>query len=175
MVGMVKQLSEETDAAHAAAFDALAVSLFRFTRTIRSTSSLWVQLPGNLRRSGVAILRTLAEQGDCRPGHIAEMLGVGPSVISRQLVALGDQGLVVRRPDPADGRAELVSLTSTGEQRLTAMRTAYVAQMREHFTDWDDAKVDRAAALLEEISDHVAAALGREPRRTQTQDDKEHA
>ena len=32
--------------------------------------------------------------------------------------------------------------------------------MREQFTDWDSAKANEAAALLDEISDHIVPALG---------------
>ncbi|WP_067436813.1 MarR family winged helix-turn-helix transcriptional regulator [Nocardioides jensenii] len=173
---MVKQSSVGVErSAHAVAFEEFASSLFRFTRTIRSTANLWVQLPGALKRSDVTILRTLAEHGESRPGFIAESLGVGPSVISRQLVALDEQQLVVRRRDPEDGRAELIALTEAGRSRLTAMRTAYVAGMQEHFTDWDEAKVHAAAALLDEISDHIVPALGRDTgRTTHVNNDKEH-
>lgn len=161
---------------HAVAFEEFATSLFRFTRTIRSTSNLWVHLPGALKRSDVTILRMLSEHGESRPGSIAEALCVGPSVISRQLVALDEQELVVRRRDPEDGRAELIDLTDAGRERLTAMREAYVVGMQEHFTDWDEAKVYAAAAILEELSDHIAPALGRDNTRPTSQmNDKEPA
>ncbi|KRF14002.1 hypothetical protein ASG90_14485 [Nocardioides sp. Soil797] len=174
---MVNQSSTRDDkSAHTVAFEEFAGSLFRFTRTIRSTSGLWVQLPGELKRSDVTILRTLSEHGECRPGFIAEALGVGPSVISRQLVTLDEQALVVRRRDPEDGRAELIALTPTGRERLDTMRRAYVSGMQEHFADWDEAKVYEAAAILEEISDHIAPALGRDGSRTTNQiNEKEHA
>lgn len=153
------------------AFEEFAGGLFRLTRTLRSTSHLWVQMPGNLKRTDVTILRILDEKGDVRPGCIAEQLGVGPSVVSRQLVSLTEEGLVVRRPDPHDGRAELVSLTESGRSRLSAVREIFVAGMREQFTDWDDTKVLEAAALLEEISDHLAPVLGgREPLNHTTDD-----
>ncbi|MDN5892570.1 MAG: MarR family transcriptional regulator [Nocardioides sp.] len=151
---MVKQVASSD------AFEEFAVSLFRFNRMVRSTGHLWVQLPGNLKRSDITILRTLKEYGDSRPGCIAEHLGIGASVISRQLVSLTEEGLVVRRKDPDDGRAELIRLTDSGDSRLRAIREAYVAGMRSQFTDWDTAKVSRAAALLDEVSDHIAPALG---------------
>lgn len=172
MVDMVNQSSTPgAQAAHTVAFEEFAVSLFRFTRTIRSTSTLWGQLPGGLKRSDITILRTLAEHGECRGGFIADQLGVGASVISRQLVALDEQELVVRRRDPEDGRAELIALTETGRRRLDTMRAAYVAGMQEHFTDWDEAKVRQAAAILEEISDHIAPALGRTTDLMNTKED----
>lgn len=149
---MVNQSSEE--------FEVFATSLFRLTRSLRTTAHLWVQLPGGLKRTDVTILKVLHDQGDARPGLIAERLGVGASVISRQLVSLVSDGLVERRKDPADGRAELIRLTPEGRDRLAALREAYVRGMREHFTDWDGETARRAAELLDEISDHIVPALG---------------
>ena len=142
------------------AFDHFSSSLFRLTRTLRATSHLWVQLPGNLKRTDVTILKVMEAHGACRPGFIADELKVGPSVISRQLVSLLADGLVVRRKDPQDGRAELISLSDSGKRRLEVLRAAYVRGMSEQFTDWDHDKVLDSAALLDEISDHIAAALG---------------
>ncbi|KQZ75009.1 MarR family winged helix-turn-helix transcriptional regulator [Nocardioides sp. Root151] len=139
------------------AFDVFSHSLFRLPRALRTTGHLWVQLPGNLKRADVTLLKVLADHGDCRPGFIAEQINVGPSVISRQLASLDADGLVVRRPDPDDGRAELISLTAAGAERLTALRAAYVSTLRAQFTDWDEVKVLRAARLLDEISDRIAS------------------
>lgn len=141
-------------------FELFATSLFRLTRSLRTTAHLWVQLPGGLKRTDVTILKVLHDHGDARPGFIAEQLGVGASVISRQLVSLSADGLVERRKDPADGRAELISLTPEGRGRLAALRKAYVSGMREQFTDWDAETTTRAAELLDEISDHIVPALG---------------
>lgn len=142
------------------AFEAFSTSLFRLTRSLRATSHLWVQLPGNLKRTDITILTVLSDNGDCRPGFIADRLNVGASVISRQLVSLVAEGLVIRRKDPQDGRAELISLSPGGRERLTTLRAAYVRGMREQFTDWDAAKAHEAAALLDEISNHIIPALG---------------
>lgn len=142
------------------AFEAFSSSLFRLTRSLRSTSHLWVQLPGGLKRTDITILTVLSDHGDCRPGFVADRLGVGASVVSRQLVSLVADGLVVRRKDPGDGRAELISLSEQGQARLDALRAAYSRGMREQFTDWDSARAREAAALLDEISDHIVPALG---------------
>lgn len=149
---MVKHVDDD-------AFEVFSASLFRLTRSLRSTSHLWVQLPGNLKRTDITILTVLSDHGDCRPGFIADQLHVGASVVSRQLVTLSADGLVVRRKDPIDGRAELISLSAHGQERLGALRTAYVKALREQFTDWDADQATGAAALLHEISDHIVEAL----------------
>ncbi|KRE43615.1 MarR family winged helix-turn-helix transcriptional regulator [Knoellia sp. Soil729] len=151
---MVKQPGEGD------AFEEFSSSLFRLTRSLRSTSHLWVQLPGGLKRTDIGILTVLADHGQCRPGFIADRLNVGASVISRQLVSLVADGMVVRDKDPQDGRAEQISLAPEGRLRLHALRAAYIRGLREQFTDWDETKARDAAALLHEISDHIIPALG---------------
>ena len=154
MVDMVKQSPGGDE------FELFASSLFRLTRSLRAASHLWIQLPGGLSPTDVTLLKVLEDHGDARSGFIAERLHVGPSVISRQLVSLTAGGLVERRRDPADGRAELVSLTEEGRARLASLRQAYVERMREHFTDWNPATATAAARTLDEITDHIIPALG---------------
>src|SRR3546814_17106358 len=128
------------------AFDEFAAILFRLTRTLRSTQWLWVQLPGGLKRSDVTSLKLINELGECRPGTIADRLGVGPSVISRQLTNLDDEQLISRRRDPEDGRAELIVMNELGGERLAAMRAAYVLGLQAHFPDLTDQRARTAAA-----------------------------
>ena len=154
MVDMVKQSARGDE------FEEFATSLFRLTRSLRAATHLWVQLPGGLKSTDITILKVLEDHGDSRAGYIAERLHVGASVISRQLVSLAAEGLVVRRKDPSDGRAELVSLTSEGRDRLASLRRTYVSGMRAQFTDWDAATATRVARMLDEISDHIIPALG---------------
>ena len=69
-------------------------------------------------------LAGLLAQGERRLGELATQRGVCQSVVSRQVGELEARGLVVRRPDPADRRAGLVSLTPAGRALLeTAART----------------------------------------------------
>lgn len=141
-------------------FEQFATSLFRLTRSLRATSHLWLQLPGGLKSTDITILKVLEDHGQSRSGFIADRLHVGASVISRQLVSLSADGLVVRRKDPSDGRAELVDITAEGRARLAALRRTYVSGMREQFTDWDGETAIAAARMLDEISDHIVPALG---------------
>ena len=46
------------------------------------------------------------------------------STVSRQVTALVTHGLVEKVPDPHDGRAQVLSLTPTGRDLLTACRTS---------------------------------------------------
>ncbi len=51
-------------------------------------------------------------------GDLADRLLVAPSVASRVVATLEQDGLVERHPDPADARACLLGLTDLGRDRL---------------------------------------------------------
>lgn len=139
--------------------EALTFSLFRLTRVLRASSRRWMELPGNLKRSDVAILRVLAEQGPARSGAIACELGIGPSAVSRQVAALAEADLVERRPDPEDGRAELISLAEEGRHRLEALRRAFVERLQSQFQDWDEARLAEVGVLLDDLADLLVSAF----------------
>jgi DNA-binding MarR family transcriptional regulator len=69
------------------------------------------------------LLVLLAARGDQSIGSLAESLGVNASNASRLCDRLQRQGLVARRPSPADGRAVNVVLTPSGRDLLGAVHT----------------------------------------------------
>src|SRR5690348_1074707 len=92
--------------------------LLRLSGTLAAHSRAWGAEAGGLSRGDMSVLGTLAVTGPQRAGMLALHLQVGAPVISRQVASLAAQGLVVRRADPDDGRAELVTLTDAGRDRL---------------------------------------------------------
>ena len=76
--------------------------------------------------------------------------------VGRQLTGLGERGLVERRPDPVDGRAELLALTELGRTTMQERRTAYLERLRCRFAGWDLDRLDAAADLLEELGGLLA-------------------
>ena len=59
----------------------------------------------------LSLLQLLAGRQPLRPSEIAEVHGVHPSLVTRQVRELEDAGLVQVAADPADGRSCLVTLT----------------------------------------------------------------
>lgn len=57
------------------------------------------------------------------------------SGISRMVNTLVDRGLVERRRDPSDGRANLVAITNAGKAQLEAIRPDIIALIRHRFLD----------------------------------------
>jgi DNA-binding MarR family transcriptional regulator len=97
--------------------------------------------------TAVAALKAL-QYGDCRPSDLAARLHVGPSVVSRAIVPLEQDGLIERKPDPKDARACQLSLTPLGRERLDTLQAAYVERVRARFADWSDADAVYATTVL---------------------------
>ena len=62
----------------------------------------------------LSLLQLVASRQPLRPSEIAEVHGVHPSLVTRQVRELEDAGLVRVAADPADGRSCLVTLTPAG-------------------------------------------------------------
>jgi DNA-binding MarR family transcriptional regulator len=67
-------------------------------------------------RAAVPLLRALAGSAPQRPVDLAVRLAVEGPHITRQITRLEAAGYVKRVPDPSDGRAQLVSLTRSGQE-----------------------------------------------------------
>jgi len=124
-------------------------SLIRAVRCIEHRH-LWPD--SGLRRADASVLKVLAKDGEQRGGEIAAKLGVDASVVSRQLGALVADGLVSRRPDPADARVSLVQLSEPGRARLEALYAGYTRQLRSALADWDDDEMAAAAEALRRVA-----------------------
>src|SRR5689334_14538301 len=116
-------------------------------------------MPGNgLRRADASVLKVLMTDGEQRGKEIAAKLGVDASVVSRQLATLEADGLVSRRPDPADARVGLVRVSDDGKARLEAMYSAYTKQLRSALADFDDEALGEAAGVLKRLARAVTEA-----------------
>jgi DNA-binding MarR family transcriptional regulator len=65
-----------------------------------------------------AVTSVIAALGPLTPGELARRLGMAPTTVSSWLARLEREGLVVRRPNPEDGRSQLVELTRRGREEL---------------------------------------------------------
>jgi DNA-binding MarR family transcriptional regulator len=112
----------------------------------------------------VAVLALLAREGEQRLGRIAAHLEVDPSVASRQVAALEQDGLVTRRPDPADRRAQLLAVTSAGIAALDGYRDLRARWVAEALRHWDDSEVAHLSARLQQLVGDLHCALADRPR-----------
>lgn len=107
--------------------------------------------------TGVAlqgVLRYVGE-GESRATHLAERLGVSAPVLSRHIADLEVQGYVVRRPDPDDGRAQLVALSPAGAEKLRLIEEHRTATLQDYLSDWSQADAEDTARILSRLSESL--------------------
>jgi DNA-binding MarR family transcriptional regulator len=109
----------------------LQLVLGRLSRVLRRES------PSSLGPGALSALHTLAAEGALRPSDLAAREGVRPPTMTRILTVLEDGGYVVRTPDPADGRANLVVITPGGTEEITGTRSARANRLAEHLATLD--------------------------------------
>ena len=101
-----------------------------------------------LSRTAASVLATLRDTGPRRITELAESEGIAQPTVTTLVGRMERDGLVERRPDPADARAVLVHLTQRGRDRLDEMRLAREAVLEK-----------RLAALTEDEREVLANAL----------------
>jgi DNA-binding MarR family transcriptional regulator len=100
-----------------------------------------------IRPEDAALYSALDRDGPLTPSGLADRLGVGPSTLTYRLKALEAAGVIVRRPNPDDGRSALVELSPDGRSHWRATIPAFAEALR------------RAERRVELPQDEVAAAL----------------
>jgi DNA-binding MarR family transcriptional regulator len=132
-----------------------------FAGLIRSLGLLRPDTPPCGQPVTVTEAHAIAELHRCGPvaqQHLAELLRLQKSTISRLVDQLEEADLVAREVNPADRRSVLVGLTSNGHvraERLAEARRSLFANLLEHLGPDDRATVVAGLARLEEAA-HAA-------------------
>jgi len=108
-----------------------------------------------LTPSQTAVLSRLAKRGDASASELAAAERVRPQSMAATLAVLDERGLIQRRPDPGDGRKQLVSLSAVGRElfddRSRSGREWLTRQLDDNFTESELQTVLEALALLERL------------------------
>lgn len=89
-------------------------------------------------RAGYWLLVRLSREAPMRLSVLADTVELDLSTVSRQMRDLVAIGLVVKVPDPDDGRASLLSLSDRGWAVLEAVSEARRQALAEVISDWTD-------------------------------------
>ena len=129
----------------------------------------------------LASLRGLTKAG-VQPSQreLADVSGLEPMYVSRLVRALEREGLVERRPHPADPRANQLSLTDRGDEIVTAGRHVVLGLEEERLAVLGGPSSERAARFKESLvdllndaratsADAAPAAAGRPKHTKETQ------
>jgi DNA-binding MarR family transcriptional regulator len=104
-----------------------------------------------------AVLGRLDRQGTSSIGELATAERVRPQSMAQTVVDLEALGLIVRRPDPSDGRRVLVELTELGLATLAEdrrKREGWLAgAIAQDLSGEDQEVLQRALELLRRLAD----------------------
>lgn len=131
----------------------LIYQIFDLQRAVRciTAASTRGQDPGVAAQG---ILRYVGE-GETRAAQLAERLGVTAPVLSRHIAELEDQGYVVRRQDPDDGRAQLLALSPAGAETLRRVEEQRIAALQILLREWSGEDADQAARTLQKLTESL--------------------
>ncbi|WP_327145665.1 MarR family winged helix-turn-helix transcriptional regulator [Nocardia sp. NBC_01327] len=107
-----------------------------------------------LTPSQLSVLSRLSK-GDTTASDIATAERVRPQAIAATLNILEERGLIERRPDPADRRRQVVSLSGEGREFFDGRRRAgeewLTTSLQERYTEAERQVLLDALALLERL------------------------
>lgn len=119
----------------------LALVLGRLNRRLRGAG-------GGLSHGLLSALATVNKDGPMRLAELAQLEQVSAPSTTRLVAELESQGLVSRRPDPIDGRAILISVTSKGTDTVLRARSARGTMIEELFSQLSPDEVAAITAAL---------------------------
>ncbi|MFT4083153.1 MAG: MarR family transcriptional regulator [Nocardioides sp.] len=102
----------------------------------------------DLQPGGYMMLIWIADHGPVRASALAEEFDIDKGAVSRTVQHLGDLGLLDREPDPADGRAVLVSASAEARHRLDAVEEQRRVWFKERLRGWTVAELTTLAEDL---------------------------
>jgi DNA-binding MarR family transcriptional regulator len=133
---------------------ALRVSTGLLLRRLRQVKS-----EGELTLPESSALTRLDRNGPATATALARQEQISPQSMGATLSALEARGLVERRPDPADGRRVVLSVTEAGHevmQNRRNARTELLAQaLSAGFTPAELSQLMTAAPLLERLAQSI--------------------
>ena len=109
-----------------------------------------------LTPSQLSVISRLGKDGPASASDLAAAERIRPQSVAATLTILEERGLVVRRPDPEDGRRQRVSLSTTG-MALFAGRRRHSEEwlsraLEERLTEAERQTVIEAATLLDRLT-----------------------
>ena len=120
--------------------------LLRRSRAIQTR--LAGQLHPELDGASYGLLALLQDAGPLRASDLVGRLGLDKSTVSRQVANLAALGLIDRAADPEDGRAQVLTPSAEGAERLARIREARRARWEEDLSDWPASDVATLGELL---------------------------
>jgi DNA-binding MarR family transcriptional regulator len=111
----------------------------------------------DLTPSQTAVLIRLVKDGPASTSQLAGAERVRPQSMAATLSGLDRHGLIERRPDPDDGRRQLIRLTPRGRRHAESDRKVrdewLVQAIQDRFTERERHVINEALSLLQRLTD----------------------
>jgi DNA-binding MarR family transcriptional regulator len=132
---------------------ALKLNVGLFVRRLRQLAS------DDLTGPEQSTLSRLERDGPASASDLARAEQVTPQAVGPMVAGLEERGLVMRSPDPKDGRRVLLSVTKPGLEALRDKRSARVERiakvLTEDFSRAELKTVHAAALLIERLGEKL--------------------
>jgi DNA-binding MarR family transcriptional regulator len=128
------------------AFEHELCTLLRRARAM--SAEMGRQVHPDLDPEAYGLLVGIHDHERVRGSDLAGFFGLSKATVSRQLKVLGELGLVEREPDPVDGRAHVLVLSTEGRQRLESTRSARRGAWHTMLRSWPVGDVRLLADML---------------------------
>ncbi len=103
------------------------------------------------------ILAVLFERERVNVGDLVALMSLPQSTVSHQIRRLSERGLVERRPDAADNRAYVLTLTRSGRTTARKCQAISEAVYAEVFADYDEASLGVLTSALTRMHESLQA------------------
>ncbi|MEU4837220.1 MarR family winged helix-turn-helix transcriptional regulator [Nocardia testacea] len=131
-----------------------------------ATVGNWMFAPSTRRRimasSGLelslgdyTLLAQISLHAPVRLSVLAELMDVDKSTLSPPARRLEQRGFIERRADPADARAQLVSVTRQGKLAIGELWKARTAAVAALLSGWEPAEIEHLAEGLGAFADAI--------------------
>lgn len=138
----------------------LRSAIGRLSRRLRTTAS---GRAAGLTPTGISVLLNVVRTGPVRLSELASSEGLNPTMLSRVVAGMVQDGLLQRSSDDGDRRAAWVSATAAGRtlaERMRRERTDAINTAMSGLTADDWRRIERALPALEALAEELK---GRRP------------
>jgi DNA-binding MarR family transcriptional regulator len=131
----------------------LRVVIGKLARQLNATST-----GEGLTPTQSSVLGLIRVRGPLGLAELTELEGLNPTMLSRIVRRLDDDGLIRRLPDPADLRAVRVEITPSGElvhERIRTHRTRVVSECLDRLPAGTTSELLTAVPALEALAEEL--------------------
>jgi DNA-binding MarR family transcriptional regulator len=146
------------DSASDDAVSRIEIELALLSRTLERLSRQ-SKVHDELDRASYLLARTLDWTGPTSVKSLADLLGLDPTTVTRQVAAMERSGLLHRRPDTVDRRRRLVAITAKGSEKMRAVQAARHDYVDGLLSVWALSQQNAFGALLASFNDELARRI----------------